>query len=156
MKTQQQIKERIAFLDQNARDFFGFQRGDLLEFLDFSDAQPYLKEGVTEAEWSTIQQRLSQDNIVRLISDYMPFAWEKANNCRGLSAMRSLEHMKTWLWLNDEEDLLPKLENYTHYGKPQLRMICEYYAIPWRSLDNGNWTNEEDQPGVKAEEVPLL
>lgn len=157
MKTQQQIQDRIVYLsDHKTEDFFGFQRSDLVEFLDYRYAQPYLKEGVTEEEWSEVQEPITAENVTRLVTEYMSFAWDKANNCRGLSAMRSLEHMKTWLWVMDEDELLPKLDNYTHYGKPQLRMICEKFGIPWQSLDDGHWTNEEDAEGVKAEEVPAL
>jgi len=74
----------------------------------------------------------------------MPFAWEKANGCRGISASRSLRHMVAWLWLDGQDEFLEKwndLRDYEYYGKPQLIAICELYGIDWKKFDDGVRTN---------------
>jgi hypothetical protein len=88
--------------------------------------------------------------------DYMSFAWDKANNCRGLSAGRSIDHMKAWLWLLGESEMAAKIAHFSHYGKPQLRAICERFGWDWRAWDDGEWRNNEDDDGVKPEDVPAI
>lgn len=64
--------------------------------------------------------------------DYMPFALGKAQDHRGLSASRSIDHFRAWLWmLSDDETLgfCDVEENYTNYGAPILREICENYGF---------------------------
>jgi hypothetical protein len=130
-------------------DFFGFQRSDLIDDLPFENAKEYLKDGVTAEEWDGREKRTPEERI----RDYMPFAWDKANGCRGLSAGRSVEHMKTWLWLDSKDELSDKLETvYEFYGKPCLVLVCKEYGIDWKALDDGNWVNEEDGPALTAEE----
>jgi hypothetical protein len=78
----------------------------------------------------------------------MPFAWEKANDCRGLSANRSIEHMTAWLWMLGD-DLADKMDGlYEYYGKPCLRAICEKYGCKWQQWDDGVWRNSEDDDGI--------
>lgn len=92
MRTQEQIKERIeAVKDQ---DFFGAEHGDLIDFLDFDHAKAFLKEGVTSEEWKP--KPLTEESIKHEAKEYLPFAWEKANNCRGLSANRSVDHLRAY------------------------------------------------------------
>jgi hypothetical protein len=57
--------------------------------------------------------------------------------------------MQAWLWLLGDEyrGAVEELNDYDHYGKPQLRAICERLDIDWRSLDDGRWTNEEMEDG---------
>jgi len=64
--------------------------------------------------------------------DYMEFAWEKANDERGMSAYRSMAHYTSWLWLDGDEYLWKTLEGYTDYGRPQLIEICKYLGIDWK------------------------
>lgn len=146
MKTTAEIFARIEEIKE--ADFFGFQRGDLISFLPFDAARLFLNEGVTARNWKT--QEPTKEAVLAEMLDYMTFAWEKANDCRGLSASRSIEHMKAWLWLLGD-DLGEKLENmYEYYGKPCLAAICEKYGWDWRSLDDGRWRNSEDDPGIPA------
>jgi len=139
-RTQQEILDRIKKISED--DFFGFQTGGLINFLTFDNAKKWLKEGVNSEEWE------QDTDPIKCIKDYMPFAWDKANNCRGLSASRSIEHMKAWLWLDGKDDLVGQMDDlYQYYGKPCLRVICEEYGIDWKSLDNNEWVNNEyDNP----------
>lgn len=136
-------------------DLFGVQGSDLLEHLSFERAQPFLKDGVTAEQWQDAQAKAGP---VERIVDYLPFAWEKANDCRGLSAARSLLHFKTWLWLAGvEPDWLDReLDEYEFYGKPQLVLISEAVGFDWRAVDKGSWGNAEGDRGPPNAERDAL
>lgn len=122
MKNAQQILDRIEQI--KSKDVFGIQCDDLVSYLDFDDAKPFLEPDISEVHWEKETKTPKQ-----LMTEYMPFAWEKANDKRGLSAMRSMSHYTAWLWLDGDEELYPTLENYTDYGIPQLIEICKYLGI---------------------------
>ncbi len=153
MRTQEEIVLRIK--EREASDFFGFEVGDLISCLTFEYAQPWLKETAKADEWK--QESAEDADVLARLKDYMKFAWDKANNCRGLSAGRSLNHMEAWLWLLGEKDAADALDEYDRYGKPQLAAICEHYGIDWKEFDDGNWVNEEDGPhlGVEVAKLPF-
>lgn len=115
---------------------------DLVEFLDFDNAKDFLKENATKEEWDKTITPNTQEAIKSKILDYMPFAWEKANGMRGISANRSIDHMTAWLWLYDD-NLLEKVEEieYEHYGKEKLIAICEHFNWDWKQWDDGIRTN---------------
>ena len=71
----------------------------------------------------------------------MEFAWDKANNCRGISASRSIDHYSVWIWLLGDEDKLSDIRDYEYYGKPQLVEICELYGWDHSKWDDGVRTN---------------
>jgi len=138
MKTQKEIVKRIE--ERKKDDMFGWEVNEYVCYLDFKNAKPYLKEGVTEERWGKIEKM----GPVEKIKDYMDFAWQKANGCRSISAGRSLRHMLAWLWLDEQDEFLKEwhnLEDYEYYGKPQLIAICELYGIDWKKYDDGVRTN---------------
>ncbi len=149
-RTQQEIVERIEAVKD--ADFFGVMSGDLLSYLDFEHARAYLVEGATADQWREACEADGVKTPDQRIRDYMPFAWEKANNCRGLSASRTIDHMRAWLWL-DGVEWFDEITRYSHYGKPQLVRICEHYGIDWQSLDDGSWRQSEMDNEVPASEV---
>lgn len=129
-RTQEEILKRIDEVKEN--DAFGYQTTDLLEYLEFESAKKFLTPDVTKDEWK------QQENTPReVMIDYMDFAWQKANDKRGLSASRSMEHYTSWLWLDGDEELYKTLENYEFYGKPQLVKICEYLGLDPSKYDDG-------------------
>lgn len=147
-RTQQEIIERIASASKEG-DMFGWETTDLIYFLTFENAGPHLKEGTTPEEWANVQQSDPEDRI----RDYMPFAWKKANDRRGISAARSLCHMAAWLWLDGKDELAGRLHEYTHYGKPHLVAICEMYGIDWCALDDNEWLSDEDETPITADQA---
>lgn len=148
-RTQEQIINRINSIKDD--DFFGWQTQDLMLYLDFEHAAPFLKEGTTAEQWADAREKLTP---AQRIADYMSFAWDKANNCRGISAGRSLEHMRAWIWLDGNEDLLKEIEQgYEYYGKPHLVKICQVYGLDWRSLDNDEWVNDESETPLTADQA---
>jgi hypothetical protein len=147
--TQRTPEEILARIEQiKADDFFGFQTTDLVSFLPYESALPFLQDGVTEADWKP------RTDPVQQIKDYAEFAWDKANNRRGLSASRSVEHMKAWLWLDGKDELAERMDSvYEYYGKPCLVLVCREYGIDWRALDDGEWSNGEYEQNLTADEV---
>lgn len=155
-KTPQQIVDRIRWIRADGRDVFGTEVTDLLAFLHPKVAAkelPELFKPDAAMDWEPLAPE--QGVVVGRIREYLPFAWGKANDCRGMSAARSLSHMSAWLWLLGLEDKVPGIHRHTHYGKPQLVAICELpeIAVDWKALDDGAWRNDETADGVSAEEV---
>ena len=135
MRTDAEILARIE--EVKANDWLGTERGDLIEVLPFDSVKPFLKEGVTQDEWSPLPR--DRDSVLARMLDYMPFAWEKANDCRGISASRSMSHFAAWTWLIGED--FGDLQQYQFYGKPNLISICERFGWDHSQWDDGERTN---------------
>ncbi len=149
-RTQEEIVERIKARKEH--DMFGFEVSEYVNYLDYAHAKEFLKDDTTKEKWTQVcKDTKSPEDTIK---DYMPFAWDKANNCRGISANRSIMHMIAWLWL-DGEDWLDKdfAENYQYYGKPQLVRICDEYSIDWQALDDNKWRNDEDGKAISADKA---
>lgn len=149
MKTEQEIIDRIRKIKD--RDFFGFESIDLITRLPFSSAKEFLKPETVEADWKQATMSPSEE-----IKSYLSFAWDKANNCRGLSASRSISHFTAWMFLDGKDEFLKYLEDeggeyYEHYGKGLLVLVSTLYDVDWRKLDDGIWTNDEMSAGITAE-----
>jgi hypothetical protein len=141
-RTSAEIKARYEEVSQR---FLDFQGGDLLPYMDYEDAKPFLKEGVTAEQ--LIEARSAPTPLEEAV-EYLPFAWEKANGCRGLSAGRSVDHLKAWLWLagyNVDDDFDRR---YQYYGKPCLVTASELVGFDWRAHDDRTWRNDEIGPGI--------
>ena len=131
MRTDDEILARIE--EVKADDFMGWQTADLIVRLPFEKAKPYLKPKVKAEEWK-ISPR-DRDALLAEMLDYMPFAWEKANEERGLSAGRSMDHYSAWTWLAGDD--LGDLREYNHYGKDNLCRICKHYGWDASQWDDG-------------------
>lgn len=143
MRTPEQIIARIEAV--RTGDFFGAQSSDLINALTYESAKPFLKPEVTPDEWA----KAVGDPRSAAIG-YMEFAWGKANGNRGLSANRSIDHYRAWMWLLgiDDFDAVADAE-YQFYGKPILVIVAEALSIDWRALDDGRWVNDEDGDNEK-------
>ena len=127
MRTQEEIVARINEIQKDDR-LFDFESPDLLIYLDFEHAQPFLIEGVTAEQWTG--REYTREAVVEEIKEYLPFAFEKAQGERGLSAIRSQQHFRAWLWLAGDDDLLGEIEamTYENYGIERLERIRAYYC----------------------------
>lgn len=134
-RTQDEIRAYIAELEKDG-DFFGFIRGDLFNALDYEHAKPKLKEDVTPETWAEVQIK-TREQVLFEMEKYMPFAWEKANNMRGLSAGRAINHYQAWLWLIGEGELANQIGHYEFYGKPQLIQVCNKFGWDHKQWDDG-------------------
>lgn len=146
MKTQDEIVARVKARKEH--DFFGFEVSEYMDYLDYAHAKEFLKPDTTQEQWEKVTSKMTPEEAIK---DYMLFAWGKANNCRGISACRSICHMIAWLWLDGKD--WPEIENYEYYGKPQLVRICKEYGIDWRALDDNHWKNDESSKGISADEA---
>lgn len=130
MRTVNEILAKIT--EVAGDDLFGAQRTELVSSLPFSAAQAngFVKEGVAEETWTT-HQIGTDDAVIKAMVGYLPFAIGKATDHRGLSASRSLDHMRGWLWLLGDDDLLAIADDgaqYRPYGGPILGAIVKKYA----------------------------
>jgi hypothetical protein len=138
MRTQKEIIKKISSLKN---DVFGFQASDLIGYLDFENAKQFLKEEAKSDGWK--QSPSDRQSILNRILDYMPFAWEKANDCRGISAYRSLQHLEIWIWMLGDEESFQDFNKYEHYGKEHLNSICQKYGWDYSQWDNGERVNTD-------------
>lgn len=151
MRSHADIVKRLAmFQTTPTLDIFGFQGRTLLDFLPFELARPFLDvmkltPGI-DVEWNNEVSPLTELHVEQAMRTYMTFAIEKAVNHRGLSAYRSIEKMKAWLWLRGDDELLGKIEcgeiPFKNYGAPILRAICKAYTFDFPS--DGTLANMAD------------
>jgi hypothetical protein len=134
-RTNEEILARIAELMPH--DLLGFRTNDLVLALPFEHAKPHLAPTANAEQWTPVPRDL--ESLKARMLEYMPFAWEKANNCRGISAARSLSHYEAWLWLAGID--LGNMMDYEFYGKPQLVRICEHFGWNHAQWDDGVRTN---------------
>jgi hypothetical protein len=137
MRTDEEIVARIEALKDT--DYFGFDTADLIVRLPFDLAAPYLNPDVKAEEWNGNVQPRDRESLIAGMLDYMPFAWEKANNARGLSASRTMSHYASWVWLAGDD--LGDLTEYEYYGKDNLRRICDHYGWDADQWDDGERYN---------------
>jgi hypothetical protein len=148
MKSQDEIVAQMKTVEKD--DWIGAIRGELLNALDFAHAKPFLKDDVTADQWLTPYK--SVEDVKQAIIDYLPFAWEKANNCRGISASRSVDHMRGLFWLLGRDDMLAKFDDhYEFYGKPCLVLASVEVGFDWAAHDDGKWRNDEGDHYITAE-----
>jgi len=128
MRTQAEILERF----EKADDFFGTQKGDLISYMEFENAKPHLKEDYVK-KFEKAEEKWKVSNAPKKeILEYLDFAYDKAEDERGLSAGRSMLHFKTWIWLDDEKfynEVIYLIDNYTNYGIPALDKISQHYGF---------------------------
>lgn len=128
MRTQKEILDRID--EVKAEDYFGFEVNDLFTALDYEHAKPFLKPDCTKEQWEDGITPYTPEKYRNKISEYLEFAWEKANDERGISASRSQSHFRAWIWLAGDDDVLSRVEaeEYEPYGKPKLAIIEAHYG----------------------------
>ena len=160
MRTDDEIKARMQSLEKE--DWMGIERNDLFVALSYEAAKPDLKEGTTAEQYADAGGgKNTAEHWRQTILDYMPFAWDKANHCRGISASRSISHMSAWLWLLGDEVPEPLMERvsqqkYQFYGKELLASICELFQWDWTQWDDGQWRRREDGPALTAAVARLM
>lgn len=129
MKSPAEIRNKLK--EGFSNDVFGFGAGDILDALTFDEVKEYLKQEYVEKEnaadeWEANRLKTDDDVKAKML-DYLPFAWDKAEDHRGLSADRSIRHFAAWAWLIDD-DFYNEIEymyehDYAPYGEPILTYI---------------------------------
>ena len=140
MKSLNELIDAVKnYKEKFPEDMFCFGQADLLEFIPFEHIKEMAKDGVTEEEWNKDVKELSRQSILKMITDYLPFALGKADDHRGLSAGRSINHFQTWIWILDDYDKI-NWTKYQNYGVPILKQICELYGYAFPD-DNATLVN---------------
>lgn len=127
IRTQEEIKERF----EASNDMLGTQQGDLIKYMTFENAKPYLIDEYVKQVEDGEKEWIQNTDPKKDILDYMDFAYDKAEGERGLSAGRSMLHFKTWIWLDNKEfydEIIDMIDNYSNYGIPTLNKIAEHYG----------------------------
>ena len=141
MRTREEIVKKLS----GKMDFFGFQATILIGYLDYDHAKEFLKGGTTKAEWAECVSENTKECILKEMKGYMSFAWEKANNFRGISAARSMYKYQAWIWLlgDNYEEKFGDLSDYEYYGKDHLVAICKEFGWNYEKWDDGVRENSE-------------
>ena len=132
-RTEDEILEHVEHVKD--LDFFAVRRCDLWSALPWQTARtrvPILS-AIPRKEWEAPDSFIADDDVlVERIIDYIPFAVDKAENHRGLSANRSVDHFKAWVWLmgDDAWRAIP-WENYPQYGAPILAAVADLVGYEW-------------------------
>ena len=87
---------------------------------------------VTQEEWDEGSLPRTVESVLAALRGYLPFAWEKCSNHRGLSAVRSVQTVRALCWLLGHTDLLDFIDeplNYYQYGAPILNRVCEVLGM---------------------------
>ena len=134
-RTDDEIISRINVVAD--RDFFGFEVSDLVVRLEYEKAKQFIPTDVIQKDWEVVSREPA--DVISMMRNYMSFAWEKANDGRGLSAGRSLSHYSAWIWLAGDD--LGDLLEYEFYGKDKLVLICNHYGWDSSEWDDGVRTN---------------
>lgn len=143
--TLEEIEKRYD--ERREEDMLGFEVNEYIPYMSFDKLRTIAKEDASDDDVRKIMSTLTRDRMLDVMEDYMEFAWDKANNMRGISANRSIEHYVAWTWLAGDSDLSSEIDDmawhgYHYYGKPILERICEFYGWEWKDWDDGVRTNE--------------
>lgn len=146
MRTQEEILAKLQ--EQLKNDILGFEINEYIRALP-KEILESLKGSVfkEDADFSDYEPDLDTDEkLQKQCVDYMSFAWDKAINCRSISAGRSISHYIAWLWmLGHDYDGLKKMENYQYYGKNELCYICGLLGLDSSQWDDGKRVNSEEE-----------
>lgn len=130
-RSAQEIIDRI----ESHNDIFNFSIEVLCAYLSFDEAQPLIDPGKgNRAEWERDVEHAdkSREATLARMRDYMEFAWTKAQDHRGLSAIRSLIKIGCYVWLLGDDEAASQLESERTglYGAAHLRYVCHRYNLP--------------------------
>jgi hypothetical protein len=135
MRSLVEIVEKIKVLN-SIEDYFGAERSELVQALPFEEAKPWLAENAEKADWTAAT---ATDELVRTsAAEYLRFAIGKAENHRGISASRSIDHFRGWVWLSAPREIYDQFleTSYTNYGAPQLKFAATALGLSaeWAEL----------------------
>lgn len=122
MKTLEQIKS-----DYKSKTLDGRDLGRLIQFIpekELSDFGIKLKEEYVGKHESI---PLTKENVLKQLRDDVDFGFEKALNCRGISAGMMYEVVAMWNWVLEEG--LEDFEDYAQYGLPLFKATAVKYGF---------------------------
>lgn len=147
MKTNEDILERIQELETT--DMFKWESNLLITFLPLHLAKPLLESRGLKHGDRWIDQDRSPEAMLDKIRQFMDIALETVIAHRGTKTQRSVDYLRAWIWLMEDEVMLTYMDNPDHfpqYGAPILREICRRYQLPWPSDNPGLQRMAEGHP----------
>ena len=77
-----------------------------------------------------LDKRPTVDMVLEVMRQYLPFAFGKARDKRGISSARSIQHYRGWVWLICDTEAELKLQNWwgDEYGLDMLTWIADRYG----------------------------
>ena len=126
MKTREKVFE-VVENGRESRCLDGRDYSRLVNFFPVKDWETFglePKEGVKIPE----PKPWTKDKIVAQLKDDVEFGFEKALDCRGISASLMNECVKLWLWILD--DPLQDHDDYPQYGLPLLKAVALKFGFP--------------------------
>ncbi len=118
------------YLERMGQDVLGFEVGQYLPCLPFELAKEFLRDTDKEHWEALMRFHPTREAILRTMEDYLPFAWAKAREAKGMLAARSVARYVAWTWLSGDREFSASLEAepLEEYGKNVLRRVCERYG----------------------------
>jgi len=133
VRTKQEVLEKLK---EPPSSMFGFDYEIYTTYVSFEEckAAGLTKEGATGAEWG-VPHPLTRERVLSDMADYMMgYGWPKARDHRGLSAGRTIDKMRAWMWLLKDDYIAVKIDSdelsHLNYGCPILEAICKRYDFP--------------------------
>ena len=142
-RTPDEILARVRHIIAGGKDILGFETDQLIRWLPYPYAKEFLIANCKE-QWDARYTPPTRETLKIKMLEYMEFAWEKANNFRGICAMRSIGHYISWMWVYGD-DGMEVMGNtpYDHYGKEILVDICQFFEWDYSEWDDGVRLNSE-------------
>ena len=141
MRKPEDIKKFMEKFDKE--DFFGVIAHDCIRCLPYDAAAEYISDDVTADDWDALYLK-NEEEVISEIIKYLPFAYKKAENERGLLAIRSLQHFLAWFYCLGVDEMVSTIHymmnsDYAPYGMPILQRIEKWLR------DNGHLEGELDK-----------
>lgn len=124
-RSQAQIEKRAR--QQVKNDNTGFEWTLYIDYLTYARARK-LVPTISKLEWQSGHDHVTGTTVIEQMRKYLPFAKQKIEEERNISAQRSLRHYVAWFWLIGEDDFSLKIEKYlmeeyADFGRPMLREV---------------------------------
>lgn len=117
--------------------FLDFECEVAIDFLPFKEGRYFFnKDYIRKVESGEVKHKYISDvkEGVQDFLDYMVFAWMKVMDERGLSAMRSIIKLSTWMEILNRKDIADILSDeklYNPFGRPALKKACDELGIKY-------------------------
>lgn len=132
VRTTAEISERIRRIG----GFLNFEPEVLMDYLPSDALREHLTADPSKAEEIAkflAERTVSTDPLAEAREYMASFGWDKALGHRGISASRTVQKMRGWMWLIGDDDAVSSTEDdelYTNYGVPILLLLCRKYGWP--------------------------
>jgi hypothetical protein len=100
---------------------------DFFPIEEWSVFEVALKEGCTPPE----PQPWTEEEVKLQLARDVAFGFEKALDCRGISASLMYNVVKMWMWILEDHELAEETDSdYAQYGLPFLKAVAVKYGFP--------------------------